>query len=195
MEKPFKEFTYREIKEYAKEKSNSIIQKAISKFIEENLIDKKKIGNMFLYRLNTENNTVFSYFEILAKERLSISIKKTLIIIQKELKGTNFISIIIFGSFAEGKQTQKSDLDIAVFVTSEEDKRKCKLSLKSAELKSVLVIDHHIFTQNEMLLMLKDKHENLGKQIAYKHIAVHNPMIFYSIIQEGIDNGFKIIYS
>jgi len=46
----------------------------------------------------------------------------------------------------------------------------------------------------EMFHMLKDKHENLGKQIAYKHLAIHNPTIFYSIIQEGIDNGFKIIH-
>ncbi len=31
--KPYKEFTYKEIKEYAREKSNSVIQKAILKFI------------------------------------------------------------------------------------------------------------------------------------------------------------------
>jgi len=43
--------------------------------------------------------------------------------------------------------------------------------------------------------MLKDKYENLGKQIAYKHIVIQNPEIFYSIISEGINNGFKIIYS
>jgi hypothetical protein len=46
-----------------------------------------------------------------------------------------------------------------------------------------------------MLQMLKDKHENLGKQIAYKHIAVQNPEIFYSMIKEGIEDGFKVVYS
>lgn len=195
MRKPFKEFTYREIKEFSKEKSNSIIQKAISKFLEENLINRKKLGNMVLYKLKMKNDTVFSYFDILLKESLSNPVKKTLEKIKEELGNTEFISIILFGSYSEGKQTPKSDLDVAVFVSSEEDKRKCELSLKSAELKTLLNIDYHIFTKREMLQMLKDKHENLGKQIAYKHLTIRNPTIFYSIIQEGIDNGFKIIYS
>jgi hypothetical protein len=42
--------------------------------------------------------------------------------------------------------------------------------------------------------MLKDKRENLGKQIAAKHIAVQNSAIFYSIVQEGVNNGFKFVY-
>jgi hypothetical protein len=55
-------------------------------------------------------------------------------------------------------------------------------------------MDYHIFTKDEMLKMLKDKYENLGKQIARKHLAIHNPAIFYSIVQEGIDSGFKLVY-
>ena len=195
MRKPYKEFTYKEIKEFSKEKSNSIIQKAISKFLEENLINKRKVGNIILYNLNFENNTIFSYFDILLKESLPNIAKKALEKIKKEIKDIEFLSIIIFGSYAEGKQTKKSDLDIAMFVSSKKDKRKCELSLKAAKLKIILNIDYHVFTKNEMLQMLKDKHENLGKQIAYKHLTIHNSAIFYSIIQEGIDNGFKIIYS
>lgn len=195
MRTPFKEITYREIKEFSNEKSNSIIQKAVSTFLEDGLIDRRKIGTTMLYKLKLENNTVFSYFDILQKEILPNSVKKSLETIKTELERTGFISIVLFGSYAEGKQTQKSDLDIAVFVSSEEDKRTSELSLKSAELKAVLHIDYHVFTKDEMLQMLRDKHENLGKQIVYKHLAIHNPVIFYSIIQEGIDNGFKIIHS
>ena len=62
---------------------------------------------------------------------------------------------------------RKSDLDIAIFVNSVEDK-KCESAMKSAELKSILPLDIHIITKLDMLQMLKDKHENLGKQIAYK---------------------------
>ena len=66
--------------------------------------------------------------------------------------------------------------------------------MKSAELKSILPLDAHVITKDEMLQMLKDKHENLGKQIAYKHLAIQNPMIFYSILTEEMNNGFKIVY-
>lgn len=192
---PYKELTYKEIKEYSKEKSNSIIQKAIVKFLAEDLVVKKEVGNIFLYSVNLNNGNVFAYFDILIKGKLSKLVQRSLDIIREELSGFEFVSIVVFGSYAESKQKEKSDLDIAVFIKSTEDKRDCELVMKSAERKSVLEIDAHIITKDEMLQMLKDKHENLGKQIARKHLAVHNPMIFYSIIEEGINNGFKLVYS
>src|SRR3989338_1206679 len=192
LRRPYKELTYKEIKDYSKENSNSIIQKAIIKFLTEDLVRKREVGNIILYAINLDNSTVFSYFDIIMKEKRSNLVKSSLKIIREELSNIEFVSIVIFGSYAEGKQKEKSDLDIALFVNSVEDKKNCELSMKSAELKSILKIDAHIITKDEMLQMLKDKHENLGKQIAYKHLAIYNPIIFYSIIQEGMNNGFKI---
>lgn len=195
LKKPYKELSYKEIKEYSKEKSNSSVQKAIAKFLAEEIVKKREVGNIILYSVNLDNSTVFSYFDILIKSKISALVKNSLDIIKEELSNIEFLSIVIFGSYAEGKQNEKSDLDIAIFVNSEEDKKNCGLAMKSAELKSILRIDVHIFTKEEMLQMLKDKHENLGKQIAYKHLAIQNQIIFYSILREGINNGFKIIYS
>jgi len=192
---PYKELTYKEIKDYSKEKSNSIIQKAILTFFAEELVKKRKVGNVILYSVNLDNSAVFSYFGILIQAKMSSLVKNSLKIITEELSNIQFLSIVIFGSYAEEKQKQKSDLDIAVFVNSAHDKKNCKLAMKSAELKSLLQIDAHVFTEEEMFQMLKDKHENLGKQIAYRHIAVKNSQIFYSILQKGVNNGFKIIYA
>ena len=195
LRKPYQELTYKEIKGYSKEKSNSIIQKAVMKFLADDLVKKREVGNINLYAVNLDNNTVFSYFDIVIKEKCPNLVKSSLKIIREELSNTEFISLVIFGSYVEGKQKEKSDLDIAIFVNSIKDKNECELSMKSAKLKSILNIDAHIITKDEMLQMLKDKYENLGKQIAYKHLAIHNPMIFYSILQEEINNGFKIVYS
>ncbi|MFA6088711.1 MAG: nucleotidyltransferase domain-containing protein [Candidatus Woesearchaeota archaeon] len=195
LRKPYREFTYKEIKDFSKEKSNSIIQKSIVTFLTEELVKKREVGNIILYAVNLENSVIFSYFNILIKEKMSKLIKNSLKIIKEELSGIEFVSIVLFGSYAQGKQTEKSDFDIAIFVNSSDDKKNCELSMKSAELKSILKLDFHVITKHEMLQMLKDKYENLGKQIAYKHIVIQNPEIFYSIISEGINNGFKIIYS
>ena len=192
---PYRELTYKKIKDYSKEKSNSIIQKAIVKFLAEDLITKKEVGNVFLYSVNFDNSNVFAYFDILIKKKLPKLVQRSLDVVREELSGFEFVSIVVFGSYAEGKQREKSDLDVAVFIKSTDDKRGCELAMKSAERKSVLQVDAHVIPKDEMLEMLKDKHENLGKQIARKHLAVHNPMIFYSIIEEGINNGFKLIYS
>jgi len=195
LRKPYKELTYKEIKHISKDRSNSIIQKAIGTFLQQNLIKKRGVGNIFLYQLNLKNSVVFSYFDILIQEKMSIAAKKTILKIKEELSDLEFISIVIFGSYAEGTQTEKSDLDIAVFVNTIEDKKRGELALKAAAFKTILNIDFYVFTKKEMLEMLRDKFENVGKQLAYKHLVIHNPIIFYGILEEGIDNGFKIVYS
>ena len=58
LRRPYKEMTYREIKEFSKENSNSVIQKAIATFIAEDLVKKREVGNMFLYLLNLKNNPI-----------------------------------------------------------------------------------------------------------------------------------------
>jgi len=195
LRKPYQARTYKEIKMHAKKKSNSIIQNAIAKFLAEGLIRKESVGNNLLYRLNLENESVFSYSDILINEKLSPIIKTTLQIIKREIGEIAFVSIVIFGSYVDGKQTEKSDLDLALFVSTKKDKRICELAMKSVELRSVLSIDAHVITKGEMLKMLKDKRENLGKQIVHKHLATYNPAIFYSIVQEGVNHGFKVIYA
>ena len=193
LRRPYKELTYKEIKE--QEKSNSLTQRALIKFLAKDLVMKRTMGNIMLYSVNLKNNTVFSYFDIVIKEKMSSLVKKTLSIILEEISTIEFACLVIFGSYAEGKSGAKSDLDIALFVQSQEDKKNGELAMRSAQLKSIMELDTHVFTKEEMLQMLKDKHENLGKQIAHKHLVVQNPSIFYSIVQGGINNGFKIVYT
>ena len=78
LRRPYKELTYKDIKNYSKEKSNSIIQKAIVKFLLEELVKKREVGNIILYTVNLENSTIFSYFDILIKEKMSNPIKNSL---------------------------------------------------------------------------------------------------------------------
>ena len=191
LKQPFKERTFREIK--AQEKSNAFTQQALKKFQAEELITKRKIGNMFLYAPNMNNSTTISYCEILAKEKLSRAAKQSLACVKAAT--TKFSSIILFGSYAEGTHTPTSDLDLAVIVASEQEKKSCESKLTAAELKSILTIDAHVFTEQEFKEMLADQRENLGKQVAAKHLPVFNATIFYAILQESIDHGLKIVYA
>src|SRR3989344_881213 len=69
---PYQELTYKEIKDYSKEKSNSIIQIAVVKFLAEDLVKKREVGNIILYALNIDNSAVFSYFDRTIKHRFCI---------------------------------------------------------------------------------------------------------------------------
>jgi predicted nucleotidyltransferase len=191
----FREYTYKEIKELSKEKSNSIIQNAIKSFLKENLIIERKLGTSKLYLINHNNNKVYSYFETYINENLSNEVRYTLELLEEGLNkntGSFFYSVVIFGSYASREETKKSDLDIAVFIQDEEKKKMIENVLHSLNTKSILKVDGHAITQKEFLEMLKNNQENLGKQIARKHLIVYNPQIFYSLIKEGIKNGFKL---
>lgn len=189
----FKELSWKEVKNLSKEKSSSMIQGAIKSFLKEGLITEKKVGTSKLYAVNHKNNKIYLYFEIYNRENLSKRVLETIKELENSLdKHTYFYSIVIFGSYAEEKQKKASDLDIAIFIEQEEKRKVVGAVFKSMELKSLLKIDGHVITKNEFLDMLKTDYENLGKEIARKHLIIHNPIIFYSLLKEGIKYGFKL---
>jgi predicted nucleotidyltransferase len=191
----FREYSFKEIKKLSKEKSNSIIQNSIKAFLSEELIIERKIGTSKLYLLNNKNEKIYSYFDIFTQENSLIDklLKKSINIIKEELsKYTYFYSLVVFGSYSKGEQKNNSDFDIAVFIENEDKRKVIKSALNSAELKSIIKLDAHVITKDEFLEMLKVDYENLGKEIARKHLVIYNQRIFYSILREGINHGFKL---
>src|SRR3989338_4220710 len=189
----FKELTWKQVKELSKEKSSSVIQDAIKAFLTEDLITERKIGTSKLYAVNHKNNKVYAYFETYNRENLPKQVLKSIKELEDSLdKHTFFYSIVIFGSYVSGEQKKDSDLDIAVFIEQEDKRKMVEAVFKSMELKSLIKVDGHVITKDEFLEMLKADYENLGKEIARKHLIIHNPSIFYSLIKEGIKHGFKL---
>jgi len=189
----FKELTWKQVKELSKEKSSSVIQDAIKAFLTEELITEEKIGTSKLYAVNHKNNKVYTYFETYNKESLPKQVLRSIKELEDSLdKHTPFYSIVIFGSYAIREQKKDSDLDIAIFIEQEDKRKIVEAVFKSMETKSFIKIDGHVITKEEFLEMLKVDYENLGKEIARKHLIIHNPVIFYSLIKEGVKHGFKL---
>jgi hypothetical protein len=49
----------------------------------------------------------------------------------------------------------------------------------------------YVFTKKDFIDMLVDKKENYGKEIFRNNILIKNPQLYYELIFEAIDNGFK----
>lgn len=190
---PFKQFTFNEIKQITKLNSNSLLQTTLSEFSKQEIITTKKLGNISLHSLNFENLSVPPLINLAHLESIPLNVKLSLRWINEELESM-FAALVIFGSYAKEEQDNNSDLDIAIFVNSKDHQTYCKRALHECEAKTILDLDYHVILENEMFQMLKDKEENLGKQIAYNHLIVHNAATFYKMIKRGIDEGFKIIY-
>jgi predicted nucleotidyltransferase len=190
---PFKEYTRQNIKTIAQEKSNNALSLAFSQFKKEDLLIEKKVGKSSLYTLNLKNDLVFYYIALINEDRLNKIVKTSISYVKEETKKiTPFFSIIIFGSFAIKQEKKDSDLDIAILVEDKNIIKNLKINLKDAELKSLINLDINIVTKEDMIEMLINDEENLGKQIAKKHMVVYNHQLFYDILKEGIKNGFRI---
>jgi len=190
--KPFAEYTRKEIKKESKEKSNNALALAINLLKKEEVLIEKKIGKSGLLTLNLENDLTFYYLALCNNNRIPHNVKLALESLKKEIcEDTPFYSISIFGSYAVGEQRKDSDLDVAVFIDAEEKRKQIEALANSAKLKSVLKMDVHVIPMVEMIEMLTNKEENVGKQIARKHIVIYNHTIFYEIIKEGMKHGFR----
>lgn len=193
VKKPFAAYTLKQVKELAKEKSNNALSIAMKQFKAENLLNEQKVGKSSLYSLNLDNDLVYCYLALANYQSLGKLTHQTLRMIKKSVeRSTQFYSIVVFGSYSTGEQKKSSDLDIAVFIENEKLRKEVLRALESVKLKSAARLDCHVITPDEFLEMLKIEEENLGKQIARKHLAVHNHQIFYSILREGIKNGFRV---
>lgn len=186
----FASLTFKQIKEESKQKSNNIVQIAIKNFKEQNLVKTEVTGNVTTYSLNLNNNLTLSYLNLI--NNLEIQKRKfpkeILSEIQKRIsKQTNFFILIIFGSYAKNKATEKSDLDLAVIVESEQTKKEITPLLETVKRREIKPIDYHVFTRNEFLEMLRAESENVGKQI-YKNNLIYDGFIGYCHLTRGIKN-------
>jgi len=186
----FASLTFKQIKEESKQKSNNIVQIALKEFKEQDLVKTKVTGDVTTYSLNFDNNLTLSYLNLI--NELEIQKRKfqkeILAEIQKKIsKQTDFFILIVFGSYAKNKATEKSDLDIAVIVESEQTRKEIAPFLETVKRREIKPIDYHIFTRNEFLEMLRVESENVGKQI-YKNSIIYYGFMEYCNLIRGKRN-------
>ena len=183
----FVELTFKQIKEQSKQKSNNIVQIALKEFLKQNLIKTKTTADVTTYLLNLDNNLTLSYLNLInQREILKRKFPKGILadIQKKILKQTELFILIVFGSYAKNKATEKSDLDIAVIVESEQTKKEITPFLETIKRREIKTIDYHAFARNEFLEMLQADVENVGKQI-YKDNLIYYGYIEYCNLIRG----------
>ncbi len=140
------------------------------------------VGKSKIIKLNINNPVVKAHLIVASDEERKAYLKKQLIIrkIANELKTGDVV--VLFGSYAKGKQTEKSDIDILVI---NKDGKK-SISFSKYELLYKKKINPIFVTKKEFKTMLKDKEENVGKQALKNHIILNNPEEFWGCILNGI---------
>jgi len=188
---PWKEFTLTEIKSITKKKSHHYVFEALKKFTILEVITEKKRGNTNIYAVNIENKSLdcLTTVEAVIKEKRADVPVQNIRQIMSKIKNP-FYTLIVGGSYAEGKQKQSSDLDLAIIIPDSESKKMYQTALKEGEL-MVPEIHGYVFTKEEFYQMLINNEFNYGKELARKHLIYYGAEQYYQILFEAIKHGFK----
>jgi len=142
------------------------------------LIIKEKAGKATLIEIKAPNPIIKSYMAISSEEEKKEYLKKYPIIskICSEIKGKD--AVILFGSYAKKTENEKSDIDLMVI-----NKGGSKsLSFSKYELLFRKKINPIFITEKEFRQMIRDKEENVGKQVLSNHIILNNPEKFWELV-------------
>jgi len=191
VKEPWKEFTLSEIKTLTKNRSHHYVFEALKRFSKSGIITEKKKGNTNIYTVNPESQDLnyLAATEHTLKEKMTSIPYKNIKQVAAKIKNP-FYTLIIGGSYAEGKQTSASDMDIAFIIPDCESKKPYQIALKEGEL-IVPEIHGYVFTREEFHQMLVNDEFNYGKELARKHIIYYGAEQYYKILFGAIKNGFK----
>ena len=141
------------------------------------IIDKK--GNIKLCSLNLNDNITKSYLILSERKEAEFFLNKhpEFKILKKDIPAGEY-SLILFGSRAEEKQREKSDIDLCII---NKDGKK-NISFSKFELLFKLEVSPIFLKDNEFKLMLKEDEQNLAKEIIKKHIILYGEEHFWNIV-------------
>jgi len=148
----------------------------------QDILDILVVGKSKSITLKTNNPVVRAHLTISSEEEKKVFLQKQPLIkkIVAELNTSEII--LLFGSYAKGKETEKSDIDLLII---NKDGKKT-LSFSKYELLFKKQINPITITAKEFKDMLKEKEENIGKQALKNHIVLNNPESFWRLVFNGI---------
>ena len=188
----FREYTIREIMNAVHKNSYSWIFKTVKKLNKLGMINIKKKGNSNICSINLNNYSTITYLSLI--EQINWKLKK---LPQKNILELinsiplSYFTFIITGSYASGKATKKSDLDIVVLTEDNIDTKKILTILKNKGELMIPEIHPYVFTKSEFMQMLLSDEENYGKMVFKNNLIIFGAENYYLIIKEAIRNGFK----
>lgn len=187
----FEELSISEIMKKTGKSSKPWVFNSIKVLLKNRLLLSKRKGNTGLYSLNISNPLLFQNLQYLESQELLGFVKLDIIIrIVNEVPIKTYC-LLVFGSYAEDKQTKDSDLDICFLVEKKREEKQIKPYINDIKLETTVKIDEHYIIFSDFIKMLLREEENLGKQIYRKHRIFFNPDIYYQLVRGAYKNGFR----
>ena len=92
-----------------------------------------------------------------------------------------FFILLLFGSYASGKNRKSSDIDLMLITDNEDIQKKIKSKVALIPLKIHLTE----FNSKEFVSMLKTTEFNVGKEAFYNNVILYGIEDYYRVIQHA----------
>lgn len=189
---PWNKMTFKEIKKATGKKSDSYVYNSIQRFVKKKILKKEKVGNVVQYKLELTKPKARIYTSIIM-QYFAWNKKLPFVELNDIISKipTNFFIFIITGSYANGKQTKTSDIDVVIINDNSFNSKKIYAELKHACDMSIPKIHLYVFKEKEFLQMLINKKQNYGKEIAKNNLILSGANMYYKIVSEAMQHGFN----
>ena len=170
-------------------KSNSYqrVHEAVEMLVKKNVIFSEKIGNTNLISLKFSREAILLLSFLDEKEADKIPNYLKLL----DIKKISDFLILVTGSYASGNFNKKSDLDLVIIIPDKEDIVSIQRFVENKTMLFTPPIHLYVFRKKDFIEMIKDKNENYGKEIIKNKGILKNARIFYELLKEAVENGYK----
>ncbi len=170
-------------------KSYPRVYEAVKDFGKKGILNIERVGRSDLASINLNEKTI-SFLSFLDEQE---SFKKGVPHRQEilSIKEISDYIVLITGSYASGKATRKSDVDLVVIVPNDKDAVPLHKLIENKSLVWRPPIHLYVFKQKDFIEMLLSEEENYGKEIFKNRIIIKNASNYYNLIKEAINHGFR----
>jgi len=160
---------------------------SMKRLTEKKIIIKTKYGKTELSGINLKEaaDDLIQVEKMRAKKFLEkhIGIKIIVKEVKEEIKNP-YYTLILFGSYAKGKQHQKSDLDLLIIVPEQESINQTETTVHSVTSIKPIEIHTLIITAKDFQEMLSSKEKlNVAKEVLSNHIIFHGVEAYYKMVE------------
>lgn len=82
-------------------------------------------------------------------------------------------------------------MDLVIIVPDKEDIVSLQKLIENKTMLLIPKIHLYVFRKKDFIEMLTAKEENYGKEIVKNRIILKNAQIFYELLKEAAENGYK----
>lgn len=190
---PWKRYTFTELQKASKKRSRSYIGGVLSKFVANKILKQEAVGHLPVYSLNASSAKarIFAGFvlEYYGWNRKHIPYDDLHGIMEK-IPVQDYV-FIVSGSYAGGRQTRKSDIDIVIIIEDSAEPKRIYAELSHYCEMNIPPIHMYAFKNREFVEMLCNKEANYGKEIVKNSLILTGGQIYLKLISEAMQSGFN----